>query len=62
MLIDRATAVAQAHATLAPLITTALLAEVAALVPPAWFGERAGPAYVEQLLARVQALPEVIRR
>ena len=34
VLIDRATAVAQAHATLAPLITTALLAEVAALVPP----------------------------
>jgi hypothetical protein len=62
VLIDRATAVAQAHATLAPLITTALLAEVAALVPPAWFGERAGPAYVEQLLARVQVLPEVIRR
>jgi hypothetical protein len=62
VLIDQATAVAQAHATLAPLITTALLAEVAALVPPAWFGERPGPAYVEHLLARVQVLPEVIRR
>ena len=62
VLIDRATAVAEAHATLAPLITTALLAEVAALVPPTWFGERAGPAYVEHLLARVQMLPEVIRR
>ncbi|MBV9794786.1 MAG: aminotransferase class I and II [Actinobacteria bacterium] len=62
VLIDRATALEQAHADLAPLITTALLAEVAELVPAGWFGERAGPAYVELLLARVQVLPEVIRR
>jgi hypothetical protein len=62
VLHDRATALAEAHAALAPLITTALLAEVAALVPPGWFGERSGPAYVQQLLARVQVLPEVIRR
>ena len=62
VLIDRATALEQAHAALAPLITTGLLAEVAELVPAAWFGERAGPAYVEHLLARVQVLPEVIRR
>ena len=62
VLHDRATALAEAHAALAPLITTALLAEVAALVPAGWFGQRAGPAYVEHLLARVQVLPEVIRR
>ena len=42
VLRDRATAVAEAHETLAPLITEARLTEVAALVPPAWFGERAG--------------------
>ncbi len=62
VLADRATAVAEAHADLAPLITTALLAEVTGLVPAGWFGERAGPAYVEHLLARVRLLPEVIRR
>lgn len=54
-------ALAAAHRALAPLITTALLAEVAALVPAGWFGARAGPAYVEYLLARVPLLPEVIR-
>ena len=61
VLRDRATALARAHAELAPRITTALLAEAAALVPAAWFGARAGPAYVEYLLARVPLLPEVIR-
>ena len=61
VLRDRATALARAHAELAPRITTALLAEVAALVPAAWFGARADPAYVEYLLARVPLLPEVIR-
>ena len=62
VLRDRATALAGAHGELAPRITTALLAEVAALVPAAWFGERAGPAYVEYLLARVPLLPELIQR
>src|SRR5215471_1067952 len=54
VLISQATGLEQAHAALAPLVTTALLAEVAGLVPAGWFGERSGPAYVEHLLARVQ--------
>ena len=62
MLRDRAADLAAAHQELAPQVTTALLAEVAELVPAAWFGERSGPAYVEHLLARVRVLPEVIRR
>ena len=62
VLRDRATALDGAHAELAPRVTTALLAEVAGLVPPDWFGERAGPAYVEHLLARVLLLPELIQR
>ena len=61
VLHDRATGLAAAHRELAPRITTALLAEVAGLVPPDWFGERAGPAYVEHLLARVPLLPELIQ-
>ena len=58
----RATGLAAAHEELAPRVTVALLAEMAGLVPPDWFGERAGPAYVEHLLARVPLLPELIQR
>jgi hypothetical protein len=61
VLHDRATDLAAAHRELASRITTALLAEVAGLVPPDWFGERSGPAYVEHLLARVPLLPELIQ-
>jgi hypothetical protein len=61
VLRDRATDLAAAHRELAPRVTTALLANVAGLVPPDWFGERAGPAYVEHLLARVPLLPELIQ-
>jgi hypothetical protein len=61
VLHDRATGLGAAHDELAPRVTTALLAEVAGLVPPDWFGERAGPAYAELLLARVPLLPELIQ-
>ena len=50
-----------AHAALAPLVTEDLLAEVTALVPPEWFGERGADAYAEHLLQRAPTVPEVIR-
>jgi hypothetical protein len=62
VLRDRATGLDAAHEALAPRITAALLAEVTALVPPDWFGERAGPAYADYLLARVPLLPGLIQR
>ena len=55
-------ALAEAHAALAPRVTEALLREVAALVPPEWFGDRGAEAYVEHLLLRTPIVPEVIRR
>ena len=61
MLRDRATALEAAHAALAPQVTEPLLAEVTALVPPAWFGDRGAGAYVEHLLLRAPIVPEVIR-
>jgi HipA-like kinase len=61
VLRDRATALGAAHAALAPLVTEDLLAEVTALVPPEWFGERGADAYVEHLLQRAPTVPEVIR-
>ena len=38
-----------------------LLAEVTALVPPGWFGDRGADAYIEHLLQRAPIVPEVIR-
>jgi hypothetical protein len=61
VLRDRATALAQAHAQLAPQITAPLLSEITALVPPEWFGDRGAEAYVEHLLQRAPIVPEVIR-
>ena len=61
VLRDRATALGGAHATLAPRITEDLLAEVTALVPREWFGDRGADAYVEHLLQRAPIVPEVIR-
>ena len=46
---------------LAPQVTADLLAEVTALVPPEWFGDRGADAYVEHLLQRAPIVPEVIR-
>jgi hypothetical protein len=61
VLRDRATTLGTAHAVLAPQVTADLLAEVTALVPPGWFGDRGADAYVEHLLARAPIVPEVIR-
>jgi hypothetical protein len=61
VLRDRATGLGAAHATLAPRITADLLAEVTALVPPEWFGDRGADAYAEHLLQRAPIVPEVIR-
>jgi HipA-like kinase len=61
VLRDRATDLGAAHAVLAPRITEALLTEVTALVPPAWFGGRGAGAYVSHLLTRAPLVPEVIR-
>ena len=61
VLRDRATALGAAHAALAPRITADLLAEVTALVPPEWFGDRDADAYAEHLLQRAPIVPEVIR-
>ena len=61
VLRDRATALGDAHAVLAPQVTADLLAEVTALVPPEWFGDRGADAYAEHLLQRAPIVPEVIR-
>ena len=61
VLRDRATALDAAHAALAPRITADLLAEVTALVPPEWFGDRGADAYAEHLLQRAPIVAEVIR-
>jgi hypothetical protein len=61
VLRGRAAALDDAHAVLAPLVTGPLLREVAALVPPEWFGDRGAEAYVEHLLLRAPLVPEVIR-
>jgi hypothetical protein len=61
VLRDRATGLGDAHAALAPQVTEELLAEVTALVPSGWFGERGPGAYVSHLLARAPRVPEVIR-
>ena len=61
VLRDRATALSATHAALAPRVTADLLAEVTALVPPKWFGDRGADAYVEHLLQRAPIVPEVIR-
>jgi len=61
VLRDRATALGDAHAALAPQVTADLLAEVTALVPPEWFGDRGAVAYAEHLLQRAPIVPEVIR-
>ena len=61
VLRDRAAALGAAHAALAPRITAGLLAEVTALVPPEWFGDRGADAYAEHLLQRAPIVPEVIR-
>ncbi len=59
---DRAKKLAAAHARLDPQVTTELLAEVTADVPPEWFGERGPGAYVELLAKRAPLVAEVIRR
>jgi hypothetical protein len=59
---DRATALPEAHAVLAPQVTESLLGEVTALVPAEWFGDRGAEAYVAHLLERAPVVPEVIRR
>jgi hypothetical protein len=61
VLRDRATVLGGAHAALAPQVTEDLLAEVTALVPPGWFGDRGADAYVEHLVQRAPIVPEVIR-
>ena len=61
VLRDRASALGAAHDALAPRITADLLAEVTALVPPEWFGDRGADAYAEHLLQRAPIVPEVIR-
>jgi len=61
VLRDRATDLGAAHAALAPRITADLLAEVTALVPTEWFGDRGADAYAEHLLQRAPIVPEVIR-
>jgi len=61
VLRDRATGLGAAHAALAPRITAGLLAEVTALVPTEWFGDRGADAYAEHLLQRAPIVPEVIR-
>ena len=61
VLRDRATALGAAHSVLAPRITADLLAEVTALVPTEWFGDRGADAYAEHLLRRAPIVPEVIR-
>ena len=61
VLRDRATGLGAAHAALAPRITAGLLAEVTALVPSEWFGDRGADAYAEHLLQRAPIVPEVIR-
>ena len=61
VLRDRATDLGAAHAALAPRITADLLAEVTALVPPEWFGDRGADAYAGHLLQRAPIVPEVIR-
>jgi hypothetical protein len=61
VLRDRATVLGAAHAALAPRITADLLAEVTALVPTEWFGDRGADAYAEHLLQRAPIVPEVIR-
>jgi hypothetical protein len=62
VLRERATDLAEAHATLAPQITEPLLRQVTALVPPGWLGDRGADAYVEQLRQRAPIVAEVIRR
>lgn len=61
VLLDRATALAEAHEALAPLLTEALLSEVTGLVPTAWLGDRGAPAYVTHLLERASLGLAVIR-
>jgi hypothetical protein len=59
---DRATRLEQAHAKLAPQVTTAVMEKITAEVPEAWFGERGADAYIAQLVDRAPLVPEVIRR
>jgi hypothetical protein len=61
VLRDRAAALDAAHDLLVPQVTGSLLAEVTALVPPEWFGDRGADAYVGHLLLRAPVVPEVIR-
>ena len=61
VLRERATRIEQAHEKLAPLITARAVEEVIADVPPGWFGQRGGDAYVDQLVKRAPLVPGVIR-
>jgi HipA-like kinase len=61
VLAGRATEVRRAHELLAPRVTEAVLAEVTALVPAEWFGERGAPAYVAHLAQRAPLVADVIR-
>ena len=55
------TRIERAHRKLAPLITVGAVEEVTADVPPDWFGQRGGDAYIDQLVKRAPLVPGVIR-
>jgi len=58
---EQATALAQAHERLAPLVTPELLRAATASVPDEWFGARGADAYVDLLAQRARLVPEVIK-
>jgi hypothetical protein len=55
------TGLARAHATLAPLVTEAVLEDVVQCVLPEWFGEGTARDYVGYLSRRLAVMPGVIR-
>jgi hypothetical protein len=55
VLMPCADSILEAHERLAPTVDRALLEEVVALVPPAWFDWDGGETYVEYLVRRVQS-------
>jgi hypothetical protein len=55
VLLPLAGSIVEAHERLAPAVDRALLEEVVALVPPAWFGADAPDTYVEYLFRRVRS-------
>jgi hypothetical protein len=55
VLLSCAGSILEAHERLAPMVDRALLEEVIALVPPAWFAWDGGETYVEYLVRRVHS-------